>query len=80
MKNNMSYEAASTNRLALHHGIDKFPFKEQDRVPSRQIKVASAVHMALEPQQYTVKHGDTIADVARIFGITVPPSLFGVSE
>jgi hypothetical protein len=75
-----SYEAPSTSRLAINHDMKKFPVKWQDRVPARQTEIASAVQAIFEPKEYTVKHGDTIADVARIFGITIPPSLFGVQE
>ncbi len=80
MKSTMDFEAPSTSREAINHDIEKFPLKWQDRVQFRQTKIASAVNMVLEPKKYIVKHGDTIADVARIFGITVPPSLFGVKE
>ena len=80
MSNTIDFEAPSTSRLAINHDIEKFSAKWQDRVPFRQTKIASAVHMVLEPKVYVVRHGDTIADVARIFGITVPPSLFGVKE
>lgn len=75
----MTHEAPSSSPEALHHG-DNTLTEWHDSIPFKQTKIASAIHSVLEPKSYVVKHGDTIADVARIFGISVPPSLFDVKE
>lgn len=63
------YEAPSTNRLAIIHGVDHFPFKEHGRVPSRQTKIATAIQEIFEPKTLVVEANHTIADIERIFGI-----------
>lgn len=55
--------------VAIHHSD----------IPSSQTKkIAQAVHGVLYPEIYTIEENDTIADLARKFGIHVPVSLFSV--
>ncbi len=65
----LTYEAPSTNRLAIHHDTEKFPAKWQERIQLRKKQVSQAIQSILEPKIYTVQPGDTIVDIERVLGV-----------
>ncbi|NRH21044.1 hypothetical protein HOO68_03295 [Candidatus Gracilibacteria bacterium] len=77
----MTHEISSTSPEALHHGGETLS-QWHNQAPFKQTKIASAIHLVLNPKTHLVDQADNLPDVERILGVKGmgPSLLLGVKS